>query len=123
MNAPILAALFTTTTTVRLDRAAVGKYSPDRAPKFDVFLDGELLLATMWPLTAGARALLARGWDPNRLMTVRVIGRDYDSFKPIRIGDAAKWTVEESDKGGLRLRPWKPYHVLRMPFAPGCIDQ
>ena len=93
---------------IRLERAASGKLRKERAPIFDVFLDGELLLSTPRPLTDGSRTLLARDYDPDRLMTVRVRGRDYDSFKPIRIGEAAKWTVEESDKNGLQRRLWKP---------------
>ncbi len=77
---------------------------------FEVYLDGEQLLTTRRPLTDGARALLARGYNPNLPLAVRAENRNYDSFKPITIGEAAKWTVSEEDKGGLRLRPWKPHY-------------
>ena len=74
-----------------------------------MFLDGELLLSTPRALTDGSRALLARGYDSDLLMTVRVRGKAYDSFNPIKIGTAAKWTVSERDGKGLSLEPWKPY--------------
>ncbi len=76
---------------------------------FDVYLDGELFLTTRRPLTDGARALLARGYDPDLLLAVRAENRDHDSFKPITIGEAAKWAVKEENKAGLRLRHWMPF--------------
>ncbi len=75
----------------------------------EVYLDGELLLTTKRPLTDGARALLARGYDLDQLMTVCAENRNYDSFKPITIGEAAKWTVGDTDRSGLRLRRWMPF--------------
>ena len=53
---------------------------------------------------------LQRGYDPDMPLAVRAENRNYDSFKPITIGEAAKWTVSEENKGGLRLRPWKPHY-------------
>ena len=100
---------------IRLHRAA--KANPQQpgvrgAPKFDVFAEGEgLILRTSKPLHDGARRLLDLGYDPDELMTVRVEGRDYDSFKPIKIGEAAKWTVSESERQGLRRQKYvNPAH-------------
>ena len=109
---------------VRLERAPTGRLRKTRAPAFDVFLDGDLLLTTPRPLTDGSRALLARGYDPARLMTVRVRGKTYDSFKPITIGAAAKWTVTEGDKAGLSRRPWMPYsRSSSRPSGDNCPSQ
>ncbi len=60
----------------------------ERATRDGVFeVDGELLLTTRRPLTDGARVLLARGYDPDQLMTTRAHDREYDSFKPVTIGE------------------------------------
>ena len=95
---------------IRLTRSAKGKVRLKRPPLFTVYLDGEVLIETTTPLSAGARALLDKGYDPAELLTVRVEDRDCDTFKPITIGDAAKWMVVEEDRRGLRLRPYKPFH-------------
>ncbi len=99
---------------IRLTRSAKGKIRPGRAPLFTVYLDGEVLLETTTPLSAGARALLDQGYDPAELVTVRVEDRDHDSFKPITIGEAAKWTVRENVGVGPKLGRWMPY-----PSTPG----
>ena len=109
LDQPLATRACAANNVVCLERAAVGKLRKNRAPIFDVFLDGELLLSTPRPLTDGSRALLARDYDPARLMPVRVQGKAYDSFKPIKIGEAAKWTVGESANVGPSLRRWMPF--------------
>jgi hypothetical protein len=42
-------------------------------------------------------------------MTIGHAGKNHDSFEPSPIGELAKWTIEERDKGGLRRRRWRPY--------------
>ena len=80
--------------------------------RFDVLLDDQPILGpTRSPLYATARELLKRGFEPDRLMTIRLTGRDYDSFEPRPIGELAKWTVQESDRGGLQRREWVPFPV------------
>ncbi|MCZ6604846.1 MAG: hypothetical protein O7A03_06840 [Alphaproteobacteria bacterium] len=85
------------------------------ADRFDAFLDGEFICTSREPLFAGARELLARGYDPSTLMTTRHEGKAFDSFKPAPIGKLAKLMIEESDAGGLRMRKWKPH-----PMADSC---
>jgi hypothetical protein len=71
---------------------------------FDVALDGEVIVtATRQPLFDSARRLLARGFDPRAMLTIRHAGAPHDSFVPIAVGEAAKWTVRERDRGGLRI--------------------
>ncbi len=43
---------------------------------------------------------MQRGYDPDLPLVVRAENRNYDSFKPVTIGEAAKWTVSEENKGG-----------------------
>ena len=46
-----------------------GGYHLDR---FDACLDGELITTSRQPLLDGARALLARGFDPDVMLTIRL---------------------------------------------------
>lgn len=52
--------------------------------------------------------LLARGHDPDTLLTMRHSGSEHDSFVPRSITELAKWTVKERDKTGLRMETWQP---------------
>jgi hypothetical protein len=70
---------------------------------------GEDVVAnTKQPLVDGARELLARGFDPATLLTMRHEGKAYDSFQPLPIGKWAGWTYEERDRDGLRCVRWIP---------------
>ena len=82
--------------------------------RFDVFFEGVLLVrATRQPLYDGARALIDQGYSPEMFVTFRHDGASHDSFKPMKLGEAAKWTVEERDKKGLRRTRWKPMGMPR----------
>jgi hypothetical protein len=52
--------------------------------------------------------MLARGFDPVALLTMRHEGKTYDSFQPMPIGKWAGWTYEERDRDGLRCVRWMP---------------
>jgi hypothetical protein len=78
-----------------------GGYHLDR---FDAFLDGEVITTSRQPVFDGARALIERGHDPEELMCADQNG--HLVFKAA-IGENARWTVEESDNGGLRKRAWR----------------
>jgi hypothetical protein len=86
--------------------------SPDRKRPgtFSTYLEtGDALVAsTRQPLVDGARELLARGFDPATLLTMRHEGKTYDSFQPMPIGKWAGWTYEERDRDGLRCVRWMP---------------
>jgi hypothetical protein len=56
------------------------------------------------PLYDGARELLALGYSPRTVVRVRHAGTI--AMRGV-IGELAKWTIEESDRGGLRKRLWK----------------
>jgi hypothetical protein len=77
--------------------------------RFDAFLDGELIVTSRQPLLNGARALLARGFDPDAMLTMRHAGRAYDSFHPKPLREWARWTITERDRRGLQRIGWRPF--------------
>jgi hypothetical protein len=91
--------------------------SPDRKKPgaFSAYLEtGDALVAgSRQPLVDGARELLARGFDPSTLLTMRHEGKSYDSFQPLPIGEWAKWTHAESEERSLRRGPWMPFPAPR----------
>jgi hypothetical protein len=97
-----------------------GGYHLDR---FDAYLDGELIVTSRQPLYDGARKLLDRGFAPTELLSIHHAGKDYDSFEPAPIGELAKWTIAESDRGGLQRQRWKPFDAARLhDVAPPASD-
>ena len=56
------------------------------------------------PLFAGARMLLEAGYSPEATVVVRNSWLDHDSFEPVTIGRAAKFTTSEPDRGSVRVR-------------------
>lgn len=66
-----------------------------------------LVRASRQPLFDGARALLAEGVAPATVISVRHRGSRIIAMQSTT-GEAAKWTVEEADRGGLRRRSWRP---------------
>jgi hypothetical protein len=82
-----------------------GGYHLDR---FDAFLDGEVITTSRQPVFDGARALIERGHHPEELMCADQNGH---LVFIATIGENARWTIEESDKAGLRKRPWRELPV------------
>ena len=68
----------------------------------------KLTKATRQPFFDGARALLAMGMDPGLPLAGR---HEWSAIVALRstIGEAARWAISESDRGGLRKRLWKPF--------------
>lgn len=56
----------------------------------------------------GARGMLARGYDPDTLLTMRWAGKAFDSFNPQKISVLAKLDSTETDRRGPLIGP---YHV------------
>ena len=76
--------------------------------RFDVCLNGELILTSRQPWYDRARELLRRGNPGDTLLTLRDAGSDYDRFVPLQIGYLAQWSVSDSDRGGLKRIRWQP---------------
>ena len=92
------------------------EHDPEKAGRFAARLEstGEVVVAsTRQPLVDGARELLARGFDPAALLTMRMGAKPYDSFQPLPIGQWAKWTYKEREKSGLAVERWMPFAVPR----------
>jgi hypothetical protein len=64
--------------------------------------------ASKQPLFDGARALLAEGVPPEVAITTRHAGSTNVATRSA-VGEASRWTNEESDTRGLRLRRWRPH--------------
>jgi hypothetical protein len=62
-------------------------------------------------LVDGARELMARGFNPAALRTMRHADKAYDSFKPAPICEWAKWTYSESEEHPLKRQRWVPREV------------
>jgi hypothetical protein len=85
--------------------------TPESAGRFTARMEGmgELIVSsTRQPLVDGARVLLAQGYDPGALLTMRHEGKAYDSFQPLPIGKWAGWTYKEGEKDALRRTAWMP---------------
>ena len=84
---------------------------PQKAGKFAARLEstGETIVSgSRQPMVDGTRALLARGYDPATLLTMRHRGSTCDSFKEAPIGEWAKWTYWEGEKRVLQRARWMP---------------
>jgi hypothetical protein len=79
--------------------------------RFDACLDGELITTSRQPLLDGARALLARGFDPDAMLTIRLASSPADSFRPKP--EWARWTITERERGGLQRTTWRPFADAR----------
>lgn len=80
-----------------------------RCGKFKAWCDefGVLCVSSYQPFLDGARALLAKGADPNTELVMCHAKTGTDSLRG-KIGVAAKLTVEERQIGGLRFGQWHP---------------
>jgi hypothetical protein len=76
--------------------------------RFDVYVDGELILTSRQPWHDGARELLRRGYPGNTLLTIRHAGKNCDNSVPLEIGYLAQWSISDSDRGGLKRIRWEP---------------
>ncbi|MGI9485489.1 MAG: hypothetical protein ACR2RF_06320 [Geminicoccaceae bacterium] len=74
---------------------------------FDAYLGTEKITTSRQPLFDGARVLQKMGYPDCMLLTMRHHNRDYDSIKPMTIGDLARGTIRE-DKRGLHLAKYQP---------------
>ncbi len=83
--------------------------TPATLGKFTASLDGQpIVTGSRQPLADAARELVARGYDPVTALTMRHEGSAFDSFDPLPIGEWAKWTFEDGERG-LRKRLWMPF--------------
>lgn len=76
-------------------------------------LDGRRVVpASRQPFHDGARALLAEGAPSDGTLAARHAG-SFTVAMRATVVEGARWTVEETDDRGLRLRPWRPCPMAR----------
>jgi hypothetical protein len=78
--------------------------------RFDAYLGDALICTSRSGWHDPARELLKRGYSPDTPLHVQHVGRAFDStIVPQPIGELAKWTIKERDRGGLSRERWCPY--------------
>jgi hypothetical protein len=85
---------------------------PSKPGRFSAHLESTgapVVTNSKQPLVDGARELLAAGFDPGMLLTMRHERSAYDSFRPLPIGRWAGWAYEEGERTTLRQAHWMPF--------------
>jgi len=81
-----------------------------RLDRFDAYLEDELICTSRSGWHEPARRLLELGYPAGTLLLVQHESRPFDpTIRPQTIGELAKWTVKERDRGGLhqeRFQSW-----------------
>ena len=80
---------------------------PSRPGRYAAALGSEELCRSRQPLYDSARVLLARGVPPGTVIEARHAGSAIIGMRST-LGDAAQWSVEETDRDGLRRVRWTP---------------
>lgn len=81
---------------------------PATPGRYAALVGHEELCRSRQPFLDAARVLLAAGHPPETVLTTRHQGSDIVAQRST-IGEAARWTVNERDRGGLRRELWKPH--------------
>ena len=76
--------------------------------RYRAMLGAKLLVTSREPFYSAARVLLAEGLDPETVLEAQHKGSPIVAMRA-KLGEAARWTVIESDEGGLQRRLWKPH--------------
>lgn len=76
--------------------------------RFTAHLAGEHIVTSDQPVVDGARELLRRGYNPATPLTACHDGSAHDAFKPLSIGEWARWTYSDTNRDGLRRQAWRP---------------
>jgi hypothetical protein len=80
----------------------------NRPGRYSAHVDGRCVVrGSRQPFFDAARALRAGGVPDTTVIEARHAGSATIAMRST-VGEAAKWAIEETDRGGLRRRPWKP---------------
>lgn len=75
---------------------------------YAALLGQRVLARSRQPLLDAARGLLAEGMAPETVLVARHAGSSTIAMRST-VGEAAKWTIKERDRGGLRKELWQPH--------------
>jgi hypothetical protein len=82
---------------------------PEKPGRYAAVLpDGRVLVQSRQPFYDGARKLLAEGVPPETVIEARHKGSSIVALRST-VGEAAKWSVEESDRGGIARRRYRAW--------------
>ena len=70
--------------------------------------DRPIIPATRQPFFNAARELLHSGISHGTELTASHVGSNIIAMRST-VGEAAKWTIEETSKHGMRKVPWRPF--------------
>lgn len=76
--------------------------------QYAAYLGNRELVRSRQPFFDAARVLLRDGFDPNSVLIAKHKGSSTVAMRSTA-GEAARWTIEESDRRGLQKRRWKPH--------------
>jgi len=84
--------------------------SPARGGRYHARVQDRHLCTSRTPFFAAARVLMAEGIDPETPIT---LGHEGSAIVSLRstIGQAARLTVEESERSGPRFVPYRPFRA------------
>lgn len=83
--------------------------APNRPGHYAAHLGERCILrASRQPLFDVARALSGEGVPPEAILTTKHAGSSIVATRST-VGEASRWTIEESDNRGPRRRTWRPY--------------
>lgn len=71
---------------------------------FEAYVDGALVCISRQPFYDAARVLLKKGLAPDAIIH-QIIGGGVLSMQAT-IGNAARWTISDTDRGGIQRRKW-----------------
>ncbi|MFO1038017.1 MAG: hypothetical protein U1E45_14365 [Geminicoccaceae bacterium] len=89
---------------------------PGRPGFYRAMLGARCLTVSRQPFFDAARVLLRDGADPNTEIRARHVGANGPALRST-VGEAARWTVKERDRGGLRREPYEA-----LPSFPGAVE-
>ena len=98
----------TNTTTITIEVSTV----PGNTGQYRTTLNGETVTTSKVPFHTSARKLLAAGHPADALLQMKWVGKSFVSLSGI-LGEAAKLTVTEEDRDGLKV---VPHRALLEPF-------
>lgn len=101
------------------------EFQPAKTPGtyWPIFNGEKLTQATRQPFFDSARSLLKLGVDPEAVLVARHAGSKIEAMRST-VGEAAKWSCWEADRGRIGKTRYSPYVPFpAMPSVPPAADE